>query len=106
MRFASLCPSAIQCPGCWRQGWRNPTVNPSKRLDTFLPTPCHHVLRYSDEVSDAAKLLAVADKARLEGVVSKLSNQPYRPGKNLGWIKVKCAAWREANRDRGELFQH
>jgi bifunctional non-homologous end joining protein LigD len=64
-----------------------------------------HVLRYSDEFSDAAKLLAVAEKNGLEGVVSKLSNQPYRSGENLGWIKVKCAAWREANRDGGELFQ-
>jgi hypothetical protein len=25
-------------------------------------------------------------------------------GKNRGWIKVKCHAWRAANRDRGEMF--
>jgi hypothetical protein len=32
--------------------------------------------------------------------VSKLAYQPSRSGKNPGWIKVKCRAWREANKDR------
>jgi ATP-dependent DNA ligase len=40
----------------------------------------------------------------LEGIVSKRREQPYRSGPNSGWIKVKTATWREANRDRGELF--
>jgi hypothetical protein len=29
----------------------------------------------------------------------KKRDQRYCSGKNLGWVKVKCAAWREANRD-------
>jgi ATP-dependent DNA ligase len=41
---------------------------------------------------------------RLEGIVSKKLNQPYRSGKNPGWIKVKTNTWREANADRGEMF--
>ena len=41
----------------------------------------------------------------LEGTVSKLVEQPYRSGKNSGWIKVKSKAWRAANRDRWELFE-
>jgi bifunctional non-homologous end joining protein LigD len=82
-----------------------PLVDRKAKLRELLIAADNHVLRYSDEFSDAVKLLAVADKNGLEGVVSKLSNQPYRSGKNLGWIKVKCAAWREANRDRWELFQ-
>lgn len=41
----------------------------------------------------------------LVGIVSKKRDQPYRSDKNVGWIKVKTAAWREANRDRWEMFQ-
>jgi ATP-dependent DNA ligase len=51
------------------------------------------------------EILAVAETKGLEGIVSKLSSQPYRSGKNHGWIKVKCQTWREANRDRREMFQ-
>ena len=65
-----------------------------------------HVLRYSDEFANAEKLLAVATKQGLEGIVSKKATQQYVSGKNVGWIKVKTASWREANRDRWELFQN
>ena len=36
--------------------------------------------------------------------MSKQADQPYRSGKNPGWVKVKCRAWREANKDRWEMF--
>ena len=62
-------------------------------------------LRYSDEFEDPHHLLAAAARAGLEGMVSKLADQPYRSGKNPGWIKVKTATWREANRDRWEMFE-
>ena len=61
-------------------------------------------LRYSHEFQDAEKLLDVAEKMGLEGVVSKKADQPYVSGKNVGWIKVKTSVWRAANRDRFELF--
>jgi hypothetical protein len=32
--------------------------------------------------------------------VSKRRDAPYRSGKQCGWVKVKCATWREANRER------
>lgn len=41
----------------------------------------------------------------LEGIVSKLGHQPYKSGKNVGWVKVKSQAWRKANRERWELFE-
>jgi hypothetical protein len=47
----------------------------------------------------------MARRWRFEGIVSKLGHQPCRSGKNPGWVKVKCRAWREANRDRWGLFQ-
>jgi ATP-dependent DNA ligase len=40
----------------------------------------------------------------LEGVVAKHRAGIYRSGRSTGWIKVKCATWKEANRNRGELF--
>ena len=61
-------------------------------------------LRYSDDFEEAEKLLAVAEKMGLEGIVSKKADQSYVPGKNLGWIKVKTSTWREANKNRFELF--
>jgi ATP-dependent DNA ligase len=45
------------------------------------------------------KLLAAVEQQGLEGIVCKLTYQPYRSSKNPGWIKVKTATWREANRD-------
>jgi bifunctional non-homologous end joining protein LigD len=63
-----------------------------------------HRLRFSEAFPDPVKLLAAANKAGLEGIVSKLGSQPYRSGKNDGWVKVKCSAWREANRNRWEMF--
>jgi len=37
-------------------------------------------------------------KLRLEGIVSKRLDRPYVPGPTRDWIKVDCAAWKEANR--------
>jgi ATP-dependent DNA ligase len=41
----------------------------------------------------------------LEGIVSKRRDAPYRSGKQCGWVKVKCATWREANKERWRLFE-
>jgi hypothetical protein len=30
---------------------------------------------------------------------------PYRSGKQCGWVKVKCEMWRDANRERWQLFE-
>jgi bifunctional non-homologous end joining protein LigD len=62
-------------------------------------------LRFSESFDDPLAPLAACDKHGLEGIVSKLRNDRYRSGKNRGWIKVKTATWREANRDRFEMFE-
>ena len=82
-----------------------PLVERKAALRELLITADDDALRYSDEFDDPEKLLAVATKMGLEGIVSKLGPQPYKSGKNVGWIKVKTATWREANRDRFEMFQ-
>ena len=75
------------------------------RLRHLLMKADEDRLRYSDDFGDPVKLLKVADEMRLEGIVSKRADQPYRSGKTLGWVKVKCASWREANRERYKTFE-
>ena len=75
------------------------------RLETLLAGADADVLRFSEAFDDAEKLLAAALELGLEGIVSKKRDQPYRSGKNLGWVKVKTAAWREVSRDRWEMFR-
>ena len=62
-------------------------------------------LRLSDGFDDGVKLLAAAERMRLEGVVSKRRDGAYRSGPGSGWIKVKTQAWREANGERWPLFE-
>jgi bifunctional non-homologous end joining protein LigD len=51
---------------------------------------------------DGATVLEHACKLNLEGIVSKRADVPYRSGTRPEWVKTKCAAWREANRNRWE----
>jgi bifunctional non-homologous end joining protein LigD len=81
-----------------------PLLTRRVRLRALLkPEP--ELLRYSDGFPDPAALLDACCAKGLEGIVSKRTDQPYVSGRNRGWIKVKCHAWREANRDRGEMFR-
>ena len=81
-----------------------PLLTRRVRLAALLKKASNELLRMSDTFPDPMKLLAALDERQLEGIVSKRSDQPYVSGKNRGWIKVKCHAWREANKNRGELF--
>lgn len=61
-----------------------------ERLAALLPTQ-GGVIRFSDHFDgDGASLLAAACKAGAEGIVSKRSSAPYRPGRNRDWLKTKC----------------
>lgn len=61
-------------------------------------------LMLSQTFTNAERLLAECGERGLEGIVSKRADAPYRSGKG-DWVKVKCQQWREANRDRWELFE-
>jgi bifunctional non-homologous end joining protein LigD len=69
-------------------------------LDEAVP-----VLYLPDAFASGDELLAMCAKMRLEGIVSKRLDQPYVSGPTRDWIKVKCAAWKEANRWRAEVFE-
>jgi bifunctional non-homologous end joining protein LigD len=57
-----------------------------------------------DTYDDGEELLATCEKFGFEGIVSKRRDVPYQSGRTLAWIKVKCRAWRIANRERWRLF--
>lgn len=75
------------------------------RLRHLLAAADEDALRFSEDFLDPEKLLAATDCMRLAGIVSKRRDEHYRSGKNPGWIKVKTATWRAANRARYKLFE-
>jgi bifunctional non-homologous end joining protein LigD len=66
--------------------WRAPTSAPCATWSIWLLTEC--------------------GKRGLEGIVFKRRDSSYRSGKQTTWIKVKCPAWRETNRERHKLFEN
>src|SRR5439155_12930321 len=53
-------------------------------------------LRYSEHiVGQGSQMFARACGAGLEGIVSKQSNAPYRPGRQKAWLKIKCSQRQE-----------
>lgn len=74
------------------------------RLQRLLGKRASDVVRFSESFADPIALLEAVASMKLEGIVCKKADQPYRSGKNPGWVKVKTAQWKAANRDRGELF--
>jgi bifunctional non-homologous end joining protein LigD len=64
-------------------------------LRTLIPEG-DALIRYSDDFAqDGAEVLNHACRLGLEGIVSKLRDAPYRPGRTKAWIKTKCSARQE-----------
>ena len=52
----------------------------------------HESIRYSDSIQGSGKeVIAKACHLHLEGIVCKRRGSPYRPGRGLDWLKVKCS---------------
>lgn len=64
--------------------------------------PKNSPLKMSQSFKDPLALLASCEEMGLEGIVSK--DQPYKSGKNVGWVMVKTLKWRAANLDRPDMF--
>ena len=53
-------------------------------------------LRYSSHVvGQGAEMLAKACEAGLEGIISKVADAPYSPGRQKSWLKIKCSKRQE-----------
>ena len=81
-----------------------PLVKRKKRLAAVIGDAVPAV-QFVDMFDDGATLLASCAKMGLEGIVSKRRDAPYRSGPSRDWVKVKTAAWHEANRERHKLFE-
>jgi bifunctional non-homologous end joining protein LigD len=81
-----------------------PLVDRRCRLETLMRRVDAPALMLSETFEDAPRLLAACEANGLEGVVSKRATSPYVSGATRSWIKVKCASWRAANRERHRLF--
>ena len=82
-----------------------PSQRRKAKLAAMLRKTGDDALRLSQSFEDGEKLLAAAAQKGLEGIVSKRRESVYVAGPNCGWIKVKTAEWREANRERYKLFE-
>jgi bifunctional non-homologous end joining protein LigD len=68
-----------------------PLVDRKARLHKLMEVFDGSRIRYSNHLeTDSASLLAHACAIRVEGIVSKRKDSPYRSGRTETWIKVKC----------------
>ncbi len=74
------------------------------RLQTVLRGAHADLLRLSESFDDPTSFSRPRSSSGSKAFVSKRRDQAYRSGPNSGWVKVKTARWREANRDRWEMF--
>lgn len=75
---------------------RLPLIERKKRLAQLIGTADCGLLRYSGHFEEnGAIVLRHACRLSLEGVVSKLRDAPYRPGRGKSWVKSKCSARQE-----------
>jgi bifunctional non-homologous end joining protein LigD len=66
------------------------------------PLVCLFVI---DQFNDGDDLMQWCEKFKLEGMVSKKRDAPYVSGECKAWVKSKCQAWKEENKERGRLFE-
>jgi len=74
---------------------RAPLLERKRVLQSVLAECRAQRIFYSEHFEDGADLYVRATEMKLEGIVSKMANAPYRSGRCEHWLKVKC--WR---RDR------
>lgn len=67
-----------------------------KRLLNYLIPDANGLIRYSSHFDENGDLvLRHACRLSLEGVVSKLRDASYQPGRGRSWVKSKCSARQE-----------
>jgi bifunctional non-homologous end joining protein LigD len=83
-----------------------PLVKRRAKLQALIERHDHPTILFSSAFDDdPLRLLAACEERCMEGIVSKRIDAPYRSGDASDWIKVKCAGWREANKERWRLFE-
>ncbi len=68
-----------------------PTAERKRLLADLLAGSATDTVRYSDHVAGRGEeFFDQACRARLEGIVAKRGDRPYRSGRGREWLKVKC----------------
>lgn len=84
-----------------------PLIERKEKLKSLLESAGKGPLLYSDHIEgDAELIFARACDLKLEGIVSKNKNDPYRSGRTKSWLKIKCGmeqefvivGWRPSNK--------
>jgi bifunctional non-homologous end joining protein LigD len=68
------------------------------QLEKIMARNKSPLLQISDVWNEGDKVLQVAAESRLEGIVSKYRNAPYRSGPTDAWQKVKVPGWESFRR--------
>ncbi|RAX38213.1 DNA ligase D [Rhizobium tropici] len=72
-----------------------PLVSRKELLRTIISSETG-MLRFSSHFDENGDLLlSHACRLSLEGIVSKIANDPYRPGRGKTWVKSKCSSRQE-----------
>ena len=74
-----------------------PLLERARRLARLLDRSKVPVLHLAPSFPDGAALLRSCDQFRMEGIVSKRADRPYRSGPSRDWLKSKCSGWKAAN---------
>jgi bifunctional non-homologous end joining protein LigD len=74
-----------------------PLTERKERLQSLLETSHPDLaLRFSQHVTGKGReIFAKACETGLEGIISKQANGPYLPGRQKGWLKIKCSRRQE-----------
>lgn len=73
-----------------------PLLERKRALRALLDASASRTLRFSEHVvGQGAEVLRGACAHGVEGVISKRAASPYRAGRGLDWLKVKCHARQE-----------
>ena len=75
-----------------------------RRLSHLIQRAGAGHLHYSEHFTNGLDLFAECEEHALEGVIAKHVNSIYRSGPSSAWIKIKCPTWREANKNRADVF--
>jgi bifunctional non-homologous end joining protein LigD len=62
-----------------------------ERLGELIAQTSSERVRFSESFTDDPEsLLASACRMRLEGIIGKRADAPYRSGRSTDWLKLKC----------------
>lgn len=69
---------------------KRPLSERRKSLEALIPRKPSAILLSEEVVADGETFFRIACGLRLEGIIAKKLNAPYRSGRGGEWVKIKC----------------